>query len=578
MKGRVRYLVIIVTLALGYLFYEKSIENEKIEYIEKSEHKLQVSEKWVDIVAKSVNESGIKLILDGKKVEIDKDQLYMDDKMNIMISGAKLTEIFGCAVNIYDDISILIEKADIEMKLSLCSSDGEVNGMLLSLNSMPMKKNGELFIPLEAIVDGMGYSYSWDSVSNTGSLIGNKEFLNHLPSYYNYVDKDKAGVVKNQLHLGTCWACASLTALETTLRPEIEMEFSVDHMTLNNSFSLTQYDGGEYSMAMAYLTAWQGPVLEADDPYADRQTDNTLKPMVHVQEIQMIESHDFEEIKRMIYQYGGVESSIYMSLANSESTSRHYNKETNSYCYIGEKKPNHDVVIIGWDDNYPKENFNADLESDGAFICQNSWGSEFGDNGLIYVSYSDSNIGVTNIVYTGVESTDNYDNNYQSDLCGYRGMLGYDRETAYFANVYTAKGNEKLEAAGFYATDKDTEYEVYVCENFENADSLNRRLLVAKGKLKNAGFYTIDFEKDVYVRAGQKFAVIVFVNTPGSTKPVAVEIVRDYASKTVDLTDGEGYISINGQVWNNTEENQECNVCLKCYTVNIDSETEGERK
>jgi len=117
-----------------------------------------------------------------------------------------------------------------------------------------------------------------------------------------------------------------------------------------------------------------------------------------------------------------------------------------------------------------------------------------------------------------------------------------------------------------------------VCENFENADSLNRRLLVAKGKLKNAGFYTIDFEKDVYVRAGQKFAVIVFVNTPGSTKPVAVEIVRDYASKTVDLTDGEGYISINGQVWNNTEENQECNVCLKCYTVNIDSETEGERK
>ena len=34
-----------------------------------------------------------------------------------------------------------------------------------------------------------------------------------------------------------------------------------------------------------------------------------------------------------------------------------YNKETKAYCYMGQEKPNHDVVIIGWDDNYSKENF-----------------------------------------------------------------------------------------------------------------------------------------------------------------------------------------------------------------------------
>ena len=40
------------------------------------------------------------------------------------------------------------------------------------------------------------------------------------------------------------------------------------------------------------------------------------------------------------------------------------------------KKPNHDVVIIGWDDNYSKELFNdqSHSEGDGAFICMNSWG------------------------------------------------------------------------------------------------------------------------------------------------------------------------------------------------------------
>ena len=54
-----------------------------------------------------------------------------------------------------------------------------------------------------------------------------------------------------------------------------------------------------------------------------------------------------------------------------------FNQETNSYCYVGSEKPNHDVAIIGWDDSYAKENFPGDLEGDGAFICQNSWGKDF---------------------------------------------------------------------------------------------------------------------------------------------------------------------------------------------------------
>ena len=101
-----------------------------------------------------------------------------------------------------------------------------------------------------------------------------------------------------------------------------------------------------------------------------------------------------------------------------------------SYCYIGTKKPNHDVVIIGWDDNYSKDNFSVSLEGNGAFICVNSWGDRFGDDGLFYVSYYDSNIGIHNVVYTRVEDNDNYDNIYQSDLCGWVGQLGYECDTA----------------------------------------------------------------------------------------------------------------------------------------------------
>jgi len=59
----------------------------------------------------------------------------------------------------------------------------------------------------------------------------------------------------------------------------------------------------------------------------------------------------------------------------------------------------------------------------------NSWGDSFGDDGLFYVSYYDSNIGIHNVVYTRVEDNDNYDNIYQSDLCGWVGQLGYECDT-----------------------------------------------------------------------------------------------------------------------------------------------------
>lgn len=78
------------------------------------------------------------------------------------------------------------------------------------------------------------------------------------------------------------------------------MQFSVDHMTLKNSFAQAQNDGGEYTMGMAYLTAWQGPVYEADDPYGDGESPDGLKPVKHVQEMQVIEGKDFERSRSRI--------------------------------------------------------------------------------------------------------------------------------------------------------------------------------------------------------------------------------------------------------------------------------------
>ena len=75
-------------------------------------------------------------------------------------------------------------------------------------------------------------------------------------------------------------------------------------MSLRNSFHFSQNAGGEYTMSMAYLLAWQGPVLEEEDPYGDGYSPDGLSPACHVQEIQVLPEKDYEAVKRAVYLYG----------------------------------------------------------------------------------------------------------------------------------------------------------------------------------------------------------------------------------------------------------------------------------
>ncbi|MGN0373230.1 MAG: lectin like domain-containing protein, partial [Enterocloster sp.] len=396
-----------------------------------------------------------------------------------------------------------------------------------------------------------------------------------LPRRYDYREQGRAPRIGNQGTLGTCWAFASLTALASSLLPEEDAEFSADHMSMHNHFLLGQDEGGEYTMSMAYLLSWQGPVWEWQDPYGDGYSPEGLTACRHVQEIQVLPSKDYEAIKRAVYFKGGVQSSLYTSMRDYESQSVYYNRDTNSYCYVGSAEPNHDSVIVGWDDDYPRENFNMELEGDGAFICTNSWGEDFGDQGFFYVSYYDSNIGVHNIVYTGIEPADNYDHIYQSDLCGWVGQIGYGREEAWFANAYCAGNGESLGAVGFYATDRNTSYEVYLARRLPREEegvkealrkTLEDPVLLAGGNLEYAGYYTIPLNEKILFDDGEKFAIMIKIMTPGTVHPVAIEYDAGDGIAQVDLEDGEGYLSFDGLTWEHVEETQNCNLCLKAYT------------
>lgn len=569
MNGKKLYIGLILALSVAVIYLMALLAQDRgISEGSVSSDKLVRPEEWNFMITADINNNIPSLMVDGKQVKVSEPGMYIDDDLDIMLPVNILGNTFKCAVNNISEGYIELQKGDTIVKVYGGENYIDVSGEISVVEKPLIEIYGNVYINSKVIEIGMSYESKWQSNDNTLSLINNNQEERILPARYSYREAGRLPEIENQGIYGTCWAFASLGAVESSLMPYESYNFSEENMTLNGGYKGNQMDGGDYTRAIAYLTSWAGPVLESDDVYGDGIVNTKAEAVKHVQEVQLIESKNLEAIKRAVFLNGGVETCMYTSMNRAGERSMFYNEKTHAYCYIGTKAPNHDVVIVGWDDNYPKENFNSKLEADGAFICMNSWGKEFGDDGLFYVSYYDSNIGIHTAVYTRIDDTDNYDNIYQSDICGWIGQLGYDEENAYFANVYTAKSNELLKAVGFYATGKDTSYEIYFVDEFNNEESFAKKIFLQSGKITNAGYYTIDLDNPVNLIEEHKYAVVIRIKTSGSTKPIAIEYRANYATRNVDISDGEGYISYTGRSWEHVEESKECNICLKMYTDN----------
>ncbi|WP_176762245.1 lectin like domain-containing protein [Eubacterium oxidoreducens] len=564
MKKTRRFIVLgIVALAIVYIqynhLYEKAFQLQKDEEIV-----AESKSYWHSIMAAYANEQDLTLSID-KENYTSADGLYVSEELEVMMPVDMLRECFACSAHIYNKKKLVVDKGTTTFTVKLQADSYCVNGENHEAEHVLEKKQDTYYVSTAVLSEVFGYTYKWDAKNNMATIVSGDNEI-EFPKTYDLREEGRTGEILNQGAYGTCWAFAALSSMESILLPENSQQFSVDHMSISNSFSSNQYDGGDYTMGMAYLTAWQGPVLEEDDPYGDGKSEDSLEAVYHVQEIQLITDKDYDAIKQAVMLYGGVQTSIYNSMTNGYSSNAQYSYYNKSYYYNGDARPNHDIVIVGWDDDYSKENFVSTPEGDGAFICQNSWGKSFGDDGFFYVSYYDTNIGNNNVVYTGIEAVDNYDSIYQSDLCGWVGQIGYGSDSVYGANIYTAKEDESLSAVGFYVTSEDTDYEVYAVQDYENTDSLDDAILLASGNKKNSGYYTVDFSQKLHLEKGHQFAVMIKISAPDNDHPLAIEYRADNFSQDAIITDGEGYISISGKDWVSVEETYSCNLCIKAYT------------
>ncbi len=521
------------------------------------------------LMSKNLNDSSkLKVYINDELFISSEESTMLDDGLNPVGSLDFIRKQLDGSAFMEDEQSAVVQISNNIYEFIADNVTATQNGDDIELTTKPSIHRGELYVGLEDLCNIFGYEYSYDSSNYTANI--NIEKIPKLPEVYDLRSAGRVSFIRNQGSTATCWACASIEALESSLLPAQQYKFSVDSMINSNSFDLDESSGGEYTMALAYLLSWQGPTeTEVNEKLAEGIEEDTT-PKVHLQEVHFYDSEDLDGIKRAVYRYGGVSTSIYASVSTANlSGSSSYNRKTNAYCYTGNSKPNHDVVIIGWDDNYPADNFSEDVPSDGAFICQNSWGSGFGDDGVFYISYYDSNIGNQAVSYVKADTNNAYNYIYQSDLCGWVGQIGYSKEWAYGANTFKADAAQQIEAAGFYALGKNTTYQVYFVSNYENTSTLASKEIVASGKVDQAGYYTVKFNEPKTVAEGENFAIVVYINTPDTLRPLAVEYASDKMTAAVDITDGKGFISNNGLDWESVEDVAKANLCIKAYANNV---------
>ena len=425
--------------------------------------------------------------------------------------------------------------------------------------------------------------------------------------------------IRNQGGYGVCWAFSTISLLEINLlknklvSDDIDLsEFHLVNFTYNNvtdplggsvgdtttflrsSNSVTQ-NGGDIRMAFNSLMDWEGAVDETLVPYTAEvaSTINTTglsddlarkNTKIHLQNYYKVNMTNQTDVKQAITDYGALSISYYAY--GGSSSNKYYNSSTAGYyCYDSNTGTNHAVTVVGWDDNYSKDNFPTEPEGDGAWIVRNSWGSYFGENGYFYLSYYDKSTKVEGYAVEA-QTSDNYDNNYQYDGTGWFSYMGYSGYggTNKYANVFTAKANESkaenIEAVSFedYSS-AGCKYNISIYTNLTDVSDPESGTLecTQSGQTTFDGAYTIKLNNPVYVEDGTTFSVVVELISSTNNGPYMVSDTTYNGSwfncESAALENQSYIYRPYDRSWVDYGKRENKNFRIKAYTDNSDIKT-----
>lgn len=400
--------------------------------------------------------------------------------------------------------------------------------------------------------------------------------------------------IKDQDIYGTCWAHAAIESAQSSLlasEPDIDLSelhtafytyYGDDELKLFNKRPLEILnEGGTSRMVSNLWSQWIGPVTEEKMPYyhTDIFDDGTDMGYLRYQadyhlrnayNFDFSRSRDnFDEINSLVkdFVYSGRAVDVSYMSNKSLNWSAEY---SSSYTSRPRRFANHAVTIVGWDDNFSSDHFRNPPEGNGAWLCKNSWGTDDGDNGYLWISYYDNSL--TDFAVFELDDLDEHEMIYQHDsFIPIQTLSAYDdpkeNGPSYMANVFEGHSNTQISSIGTYIYNAGTEYEITIYTDIQDILDPTSGIPsnVTKGVCDLTGFYTIDLDSPVILPENEWFSVVVKLYCPDSPFVIPIEssmYVEDGARRRTDLTSystdeqirtytrwGESFTSPDGENW-----------------------------
>lgn len=374
-----------------------------------------------------------------------------------------------------------------------------------------------------------------------------------------------------------CWLYATIGAAEQYISRNYgsKVDISEAHGAVAYSNSITPDESGENNgyytsipnfgggsaKALQYLSNWNEPIFEDNNPihwssmvdekdypkdelnvnHAVAISDDFMiaKPTFNLTGTKYLDD-SIDTIKYAIKNYGGVITDLYIQ---QHLIHKDTNNESN-LCIIQDAevedvdKPNHTIVLVGWDDEYSKYNFDESNRpvNDGAWLVRNSWYNS-DENNYFWVSYEHTSLHLPStkrIAITDMKVAD--DSEY---------MLSYDymslgkndidyNEPVYICNLFNVSDYtieyDCIDSVMLYLCSTGCQYRIKIVQLDEynnlptNLDNIG---VLAEGNYVGEGFLNVKLDEPFEFTSNNKCAIIVELIPDNSNSKIEIPYELD---------------------------------------------------